>query len=60
MFSTKPDPWMEYIYDDTDPRYHLPETRDLRERRARALASAPEWMRATRAGTLAAPIRRIR
>lgn len=42
--SLEPDPWMAWIYDQSDPRYHETATVDLRERRAAALRSAPRWM----------------
>ena len=43
-FSLEPDPWMRWIYDQSDPRYFSDEARDLRERRAAALRSAARWM----------------
>ena len=43
-FSLHPDPDMRWIYDYHDPRYNSPEARDLRERRDRALRTAPRWM----------------
>ena len=43
-FSLEPDPWMRWIYDHRDPRYHSDEARDLRDRRAAALRSCPQWM----------------
>lgn len=43
-FSLEPDAEMLWIYDQSDPRYHLDETRNLRERRAAELRNAPRWM----------------
>lgn len=40
-FSLKPDPWMEWIYQPSDPRYHEPATVRLRESRGAALRSCP-------------------
>ena len=38
----QPDPHMEWIY---DPKYlNDPQAKDLRERRAKAIQSAPRWM----------------
>lgn len=40
--SMKPDPWMAWIY---EPEHRDdPVARDLRERRAAAIRSAPRWM----------------
>ena len=42
--SLDPDPWNEWIY---RPEYRDdPRARDLRARRAMAIAAAPDWMRA--------------
>ena len=43
-FSLDPDPWMRWVYDQSDRHYHTEEARDLRERRAAALRNAPRWM----------------
>ena len=43
--SLEPDADMRWIYDYTHPDYNTPRAKDLRERRSRAIASAPEWMR---------------
>lgn len=43
-FTLQPDPHMRWIYDYNHPRYRSPEAKDLRERRSRAIQSAPEWM----------------
>ena len=43
--SLNPDPDMAWIYDHTHPDYNTPRAQDLRERRSRAIANAPEWMR---------------
>lgn len=43
-FSLQPDEHMRYIYDQRDRRYHLPETRDLRDRRDAALRSCPQCL----------------
>lgn len=40
----EPDPWMRWLYDHQDPRYLTDEAKYLRERRAAAIRSAPEWM----------------
>jgi hypothetical protein len=42
--SLQPDEDMKWIYDYTHPEYNTDRARHLREARARALASAPEWM----------------
>jgi hypothetical protein len=44
MISLDPDPWMRWIYDPIHPDYMSDRAKDLRERRAAALASAPQWM----------------
>ena len=43
--SLEPDEDMRWIYDYTHRDYNTPHAKDLRERRARAIANAPEWMR---------------
>lgn len=43
--SLNPDNDMKWIYDPRHPDYHSDMARDLRERRSRAIASAPQWMR---------------
>jgi len=42
-FSLEPDPWMRWIYYVNDHRYHTDKARDLRDRRAAALRSCPQW-----------------
>ena len=39
-----PDEHMRWIYDPSHPDYNSDRAKDLRERRARALRNAPEWM----------------
>lgn len=42
--SLRPDPHMAWIYDSSHRDYNTQEAKDLRERRAYAIRSAPEWM----------------
>jgi hypothetical protein len=42
--SLEPDPDMRWIYDYTHPDYNSPRAKWLRESRAAALRSAPQWM----------------
>jgi len=42
--SLQPDAHMRWIYDYTHPDYNTPRAKHLRERRAQAIASAPQWM----------------
>ena len=42
--SLEPDEHMRWIYDYTHPDYNSSRAKDLRERRAAALRSAPKWM----------------
>ena len=42
--SLEPDEQMRWIYDPSHRDYNSDQAKDLRERRARAIASAPEWM----------------
>lgn len=43
--SLEPDEAMRWIYDYTHPDYNSDRAKDLRERRFRAIRSAPEWMK---------------
>ena len=43
--SMKPDAHMKWIYNTLHPDYNSDMAKDLRERRCRAIANAPEWMR---------------
>ncbi len=43
--SLNPDPHMAWIYDQSHPDYYSERAKDLRERRAAALRSAPQWMK---------------
>lgn len=43
-FSLEPDESMRWIYDSSHPDYHSDRVRDLRDRRAAALRSCPQWM----------------
>lgn len=42
--SLEPDEHMRWIYDYTHPDYNSDMAKDLRERRMRAMQSAPQWM----------------
>jgi len=42
--SLEPDPDMRWIYENNHPDYNSDEAKWLRECRARAIASAPQWM----------------
>jgi hypothetical protein len=42
--SLEPDADMRWIYDYTHPDYNSDRAKHLREARARALQSAPQWM----------------
>ena len=44
LISLNPDAWTKWIYNTTHPDYNSAEARYLRDRRAQAMASAPEWM----------------
>ena len=44
LLSLEPDEDMRWIYDNNHPDYNSDRAKDLRERRAAALRSAPEWM----------------
>lgn len=43
--SLEPDESMRWIYNHRHPNYNTDYAKDLRERRARAIQSAPEWMK---------------
>ncbi len=43
-FSLEPDDHMKWIYDPRHPNYNSKHAEYLRERRARAISSAPRWM----------------
>ena len=45
LLSLEPDESMRWIYDYRHPDYNTPMAQDLRERRSRAIANAPEWMK---------------
>lgn len=42
--SLEPDDHIKWIYNPSHPDYNSDEAKDLRERRAAALRSCPEWM----------------
>lgn len=42
--SLRPDEHMRWIYDYTHPEYNSEQAKWLRERRAAAIANAPQWM----------------
>lgn len=41
--SLLPDAHYAYLYDHKDPRYHDPQSKDLRDRRWAALRAAPQY-----------------
>lgn len=43
-FSLEPDEHMRWIYDFRHPDYNSDRARNLRDRRAAALRSCPQWM----------------
>jgi hypothetical protein len=42
--SLEPDADMKWIYENTHPDYDSPRAKHLREARANAIKSAPQWM----------------
>lgn len=42
--SMHPDEGMRWIYDSSHPEYNTPRARHLRDARAAAIRSAPEWL----------------
>lgn len=44
QLSLEPDDHMKWIYNPSHPNYNSDQAKDLRERRAAALRSCPEWV----------------
>ena len=45
MLTLNPDPHLEWIYDPSHKDYNSPMAKDLRDKRARTIHNAPEWMK---------------